>query len=472
MPDDLFPPHLQQLYARRSQLLERLSRSRQEWDLTDDSKRKMSLERDQAEAEQVLHALEQDICQQGLREVRQRKLKRSYDKALLLAQHLLLDQPDHGELQQEVVELEKLEQQEALADSYAARLLRIVDDRFKVIRPKVMAALRTDTGRRYQILVQQVDDLLAKQVTAAEFCEWWQETRTEGAVSDFIADEKQGVAERVRQGKVALFLGSGVSGLGAQESELANQLAQLAQYDGFTGSLSSIAEYYRLKFNLGMDKLLARMDEILPNDSQQATLYQTLSQVPARLVLISSAYDDLLEQAFTLAGKPFARLSAMIRKGNKHEVGHVQVEFSDGNAAAGVYTSEQVSTLEKTLADYSIIYKMRGTCRSNGNVREALTVTESDYFSFAQNTAAILPNYLVAQLGDLGFLFVGYRPRHWEDRLLATVLLKRRRAPEPCFRLVQTGEEPLETVFWQRRSVQPYAMDVQELEQYLVGGMA
>ncbi|WGZ92435.1 MAG: SIR2 family protein [Candidatus Thiothrix putei] len=189
-------------------------------------------------------------------------------------------------------------------------------------------------------------------------------------------------------------------------------------------------------------------------------------------MLISSAYDDLLEQAFTLAGKPFARLSAMIRKGNKHEVGHVQVEFSDGNAAAGVYTSEQVSTLEKTLADYSIIYKMRGTCRSNGNAREALTVTESDYFSFAQNTAAILPNYLVAQLGDLGLLFVGYRPRHWEDRLLATVLLKRRQAPEPCFRLVQTGEEPLETVFWQRRSVQPYAMDVQELEQYLVGGVA
>ncbi|WGZ92434.1 MAG: hypothetical protein QJT81_11130 [Candidatus Thiothrix putei] len=101
-------------------------------------------------------------------------------------------------------------------------------------------------------------------------------------MSDFIADEKQGVAERVRQGKVALFLGSGVSGLGAQESELAAQLAQQAPYEAFTGSLSSIAEYYRLKFNLGMDKLLARMDEILPNDSQQATLYQTLSQVPAR----------------------------------------------------------------------------------------------------------------------------------------------------------------------------------------------
>lgn len=472
MPDDLFPPHLQQLYARRSQLLERLSRSRQEWDFTDDPKRKMSLERDQAEAEHALHALEQDICQQGLREVRQRKLKRSYDKALLLAQHLLLDQPDHRELQQEVVELEKLEQQEALADSYAARLLRIMDDGFKVIRPKVMAALRTDTGRRYRVLVQQVDDLLAKQVTAAEFCEWWQETRTTGTVADFMLDEKQGVAQRIRQGKVALFLGSGVSGAGAQESELATQLARQAPYANFIGSLSSIAEYYRLKPHLGLDKLLENMNAILPDDAEQATLYQALARIPARLVLVSSAYDDLLEQAFTLAGKPFARLSAIIRQGNKHEVGHVQVEFSDGNPAANVYSSEQVSTLEKVLADYSILYKMRGTCRRNGTARETIALTESDYFNFAQHTGVILPDYLVAQLGDLGLLFVGYRPRHWEDRLLATVLLKRRQAPEPCFRLVQTLEEELETVFWQRRSVQPYAMDVQELEQYLVGGVA
>ncbi|WGZ92433.1 MAG: hypothetical protein QJT81_11120 [Candidatus Thiothrix putei] len=149
MPDDLFPLYLQQLYARRSQLQEKLARSRQERDFTDDPKHQMRLERDQVETEHALYQLELDICQQGLREVRQRKLKRSYDKALLLAQHLLLDQPDHRELQQEVVELEKLEQQEALADSYAARLLRIVDERFKVIRHKVMAALRTDTGRRY-----------------------------------------------------------------------------------------------------------------------------------------------------------------------------------------------------------------------------------------------------------------------------------------------------------------------------------
>lgn len=469
MPDDLFPLHLQQLYERRSQLLEMLARSRQERDFTDDPKRQLSLEREQVEAEHALHQLEQDIFQQGLREVRQRKLKRSYEQALLLAKHLLLDQPDCGELQAEVVELEKLEQQMALADEYVARLLRIAEAGFKAIRPKVVAALRTEAGRRYNILVQQIDDLLAQQMTAAEFCEWWQETRSHGAVADFVADEKQGVAGRIRQGKVALFLGSGVAGAGAQETELAAQLARQAPYANFTGSLSSIAEYYRLKPHLGVDRLLENMNAILPDDAQQATLYQALARIPARLVLVSSAYDDLLEQAFIQQGKPFARLSAIIRKG-KHEVGKVQVEFSDANPAANVYGSEKVSTLERVLADYSILYKIRGTCRGNGTAREALALTESDYFNFAQHTGVILPDYLVAQLGDLGLLFVGYRPRHWEDRLLATVLLKRRQAPEPCFRLVQAEEEPLETVFWQRRGVQPYAMKVQELEQYLKGG--
>lgn len=55
------------------------------------------------------------------------------------------------------------------------------------------------------------------------------------------------------------------------------------------------------------------MNAILPDDAEQATLYQALARIPARLVLVSSAYDDLLEQAFTFVGKPFARLSAIIR---------------------------------------------------------------------------------------------------------------------------------------------------------------
>jgi hypothetical protein len=264
---------------------------------------------------------------------------------------------------------------------------------------------------------------------------------------------------------MVLFLGSDVLGGTAQETALAQQLAQLAKYGEFNGSLSAIAEYYRLKLNLGVDKLVDRMGDILPNDPQAVTFYQMLAAQPARLVLISAAYDDLLEQAFRQAGKPFVVLTSIVQQG-QYGVGHVQVSFSDNNPEAGIYTKEETSGLD--LKRYSIIYKIRGTCRTAQGENTPLTLTESDYFSFARYAETMIPNCLASPLLASALLFIGYRPRQWEDRLLVKALLKNREnAREPCFRLAMAGIEPLEDVFWHRRNVRECPMDMQALEGYL-----
>ncbi len=474
MSDELFPPPLQQLYAHRSQLLEMLARCQQQHDFEDNPKRAMQLEQDIADAQGKLAQVEAEICQQGLREARQLRLKQSYGKAALILWHLLAEGIACPELQQELVGVEALVQQQAQTPALITGLSRIQDKQFKSIRQAVASTLKkVDGSERHAQLVEQVGALLdsANALDVDDFVFWWENAADSHANDEACDNEKAGVAERIRAGNMVLFLGSGVAGDAAPEADLAQQLAQQAPYEAFAGSLSSIAEYYWLKPGLGTETLLNRMSGILAADAQAVTLYQQLAMLSTRLVLISAAYDDSLEQAFMATGKPFVSLTSIIQQG-KHGIGHVLVSFSDNNPDAGVYPKEGISGLK--LANYSIIYKIRGTCRARDGVafRNTIALTESDYFSFARHAEKIIPDYLAGQLLNRPLLFIGYRPRHWEDRLLASALLKKREfAGEPCYRLVTKGAEPMEDVFWDNNNVKRYDMDVRELERYLQGVM-
>lgn len=370
-----------------------------------------------------------------------------------------------AKLQQLDAETDAKMQREIQHTEWASCLIRIQDPAFKAIRTAVMNALRSETGRRHVLLTEQLSALIANPGAVDDFLFWWECRQSQPSEPAFSDEENREVAERIRAGKMVLFLGSDVLGGTAQETALAQQLAQLAKYGEFNGSLSAIAEYYRLKLNLGVDKLVDRMGNILPNDPQAVTFYQTLAAQPARLVLISAAYDDLLEQAFRQAGKPFVVLTSIVQQG-QYGVGHVQVSFSDNNPEAGIYTKEETSGLD--MKGYSIIYKIRGTCRTAQGENAPLTLTESDYFSFARYAETMIPNCLASPLLASALLFIGYRPRQWEDRLLVKALLKNREnAREPCFRLAMAGIEPLEDVFWHRRNVRECPMDMQALEGYL-----
>ena len=469
MSDDLYLQHLQSLEAGRSQLLEGLARLQQQRDLEENVKQQMQQEQAIAEIQLKLRQLNEEIVQHGLREARKYRLKQSYSKALHILRYVAVDNSDHPEMCKALAELEVLEQQSSKVSGLVTKLSCTQNAKLREIRRDVADALKqVDDSNRYRELSAKVAQMDG-QASIEDFLFWWEfEYPMSGnATADFSDEAKIGVAERIRAGNMVLFLGSGVSGMAAQETELANQLAQQAKYADFAGSLSSIAEYYRLKLDSGVDKLLKKMNAILPDDAQAVTFYQILATIPARLVLISAAYDDLLEQAFAQAGKPFVTLTSIIQK-DKHEVGHVQVSFSDDNPEAGVYPKERTSELK--LENYSIIYKIRGTCRTGHDDATTLTLTESDYFSFARHAETMIPDCLASPLRNV-LLFIGYHPRQWEDRLLVKALLKKREnARESCFRLVMPNVEPLEDEFWKRRNVQKYPMDVRELERYLQRG--
>lgn len=476
MSSDLFPPHLhlQAIEERRHQLLEMMSRCQQEHMFASNPKEQMRLERDIAEADTKLRLLELDITQQGLAEVRKCRSKQAYALALQMVNYLLADFPQHPELQVEQTLLQDLERQAIRIPTLITGLSRTQDEQIKAVRIAVATALKKpENSQRYRELVEQVECLLNKSISSSDFLFWWEAVFNNTDTTTHGADkEKLGIAQRIRTGSMVLFLGSGVAGNHAQESALAAQLAEQANYTPPSPpSLSAVAEYYRMKLDLGVARLLQNLQAILPQDAQQVGLYQQLAAVSARLILVSAAYDDLLEQAFMAASKPFVSLTSIIQQGQA-SVGQVVVSFSDDNTQAGVYPKEAISGLD--LGRYSVIYKIKGSCRvtQKQTVRtDTLALSENDYFNFARHADKLMPDYLANEFNDKGFLFVGYHPRHWEDRLLASAVLKRRGfANEPCYRLAATGLEPLEEAFWQRSNVTQYAMNLPELEQYLQQG--
>lgn len=476
MSNDLFSSSLQQQYARLRQQQAILVRIQQELDFVDDPKRQMKLEHDQDELKAKQAELEQEICQQGLREARQLALKQAYARATLILKHILADGFACSELAAELYTLQQLEQQQGQVRTLLLGVSRIQQQNFKDIRKDVTDALKqVDNSAYHAELLSQIRLMLDSDnaFNVDDFVFWWENLPERTAEINAAGNEKNRAAERIRTGSMVLFLGSGVGEGALQEAELTQQLAHEAQYDAFAGSLSSIAEYYRLKFNLGTDALLNSMNALFSADATSVALFRQLAEIPARLILISAAYDDRLEQAFLATGKPFVSLTSIIPQ-DRNDIGHVLVSFSDNNPDAGVYSKENVSSLK--LDDYSVIYKIRGTCRVRAGAvlrRDTIALTESDYFRFARHAEKIIPDYLAGQLRGRALLFIGYRPRHWEERLLASAVLQKRGFIEdPCFRLAARGEDPLEKVFWQNNHVTPYDMDVQELEQYLQGGMA
>lgn len=284
------------------------------------------------------------------------------------------------------------------------------------------------------------------------------------------------LARTILAGDIVLFLGSDIPHLYDDhcwgERELAHKLATAIDYKNFEGNLSSIAELYQLRLEYGQKSLITTLNESLPHNPKPFALYNSLAQTPQHLILISSAYDNLLEQSFRLAGKPFVELSSILQRTKDYDVGHVVVNFSNEEDGEIIYPQEELSKLN-LLDKYSIIYKMRGTCTLPDKRRsartDALTLSETNYFTFAENASKIIPDFLTGHLNERAFLFMGFTPRNWEDRLLARVLLeKRRHSNHPCYTLGEP-DDPLQLAYWKKQKVEFSNIDFKELDAHLQG---
>ncbi|MBU0655910.1 MAG: SIR2 family protein [Gammaproteobacteria bacterium] len=461
-------------------LYSKLTQMQQDYDIETRSEEKFRLNVKLEETRQALTEAEKDYrttkvasLQAELVTLRRNK---AYQEALDVARQIQQTSPAEPRIQDEINELQaRLEQgqqaQQTLAQltAHFAQLAPIINDLANVLNPRNEHELLPTINTMAQ-------NFLAGTLDATAFI-----TICRSLLSNPASDARASsahqytkLAERIRKGQTVLFLGSSIPRLydsaSGDEGELANRLAEEIHYQNFKGGLSSIAEYYQLLPEYGRTSLLENLYKSLPHQ-RPPNLYDSLARIPTSLVLISSAYDNLLENAFRAAGKPFVEMASIINPSEDYKLGYVVVKYSDNAQPECLCPQEELSKLD-LLAKYSILYKIRGTCDENhvngsSAWRDALTLSESNYFTFAENASKIIPDYLTRQFRDRGFLFIGFTPSRWEDRLLArALLLKRRNHAEPCYTIGKSGD-PLQTAFWENQNVRQYEMEFAELDKHL-----
>jgi len=480
MPDD---PHLQKLHdlaTRQATLAEKLARMQGQRDLETRVEEQMRSEQLITETQEALYRVETELLtlQQSslIAEATQLKRNGAYKQALNCWQQIQFAYPGNSLAAQEISALETLQTNQTKAVNAVKRLAFRMKDIKPIFKELATTLNQPDSSIEYGAILEQTEAFLDGELDASDFLDWYSVTKPNASGHGVNIEA---LALRVHRGEVVLFLGSDVASAYCdephEERALVGQLAKQIGYAHFDGTLSSIAEYYQLRPDLGLASLLDNLRKSLPDAARVINLYQVLAKINAPLILISSGYDNLLASTFQAAGKQFVELASIINRTEDYDIGHVVVSYSDHSQPTRVCPEEELSRLRLLESGYSIIYKIRGTCGAKNNgqddlQRDAMTLLESHYFKFARYSDRIIPDYLARKFRNRGFLFIGYRPKEWEDRLLVTALLeKRRNAQEPCYvigNVLQAGEQPslLESAFWERSEVKQYHFDFRELD--------
>lgn len=439
-------------------------------------------ERKASELEKLLAYLDQRLGLDQLNPLIKAALKakhnEAYPEAMQMWQRVLALAPQHARAQNELEELSNIIQQRQQAQAYLLQLVPRMTEISAIFIE--LARVLSEAGKHpySQTLLEATQAFLAKQWTAADYIQFCQTLLMQNKLASNYTNPTNYAAfvQRVVRGEIVLFIGSDLhqSHLIRDERTLALELANQIGFNNFNGGFSTIAEYFRLNKDYGEGHILTALREYLIDTQSEVYLFHLLAKIHEPLILISSAYDDVLECSFDKAGKRYIELTSLVNRYDQYDIGHLVVRYSD-RAKPEIYRpiEEEISRFRWYEEGYSLIFKIRGTCSSSKAEheyqRESLTVTESDYFTFARYAEKMIPSYLAKHFKHKGFLFLGFSPKSWEERLLVNALLERRKnvyPKDPAY-TVSTCQDPLEAAYWLGQQVQQHDMDLRKLAEYL-----
>lgn len=262
------------------------------------------------------------------------------------------------------------------------------------------------------------------------------------------------IADALADGEVIPFLGSGASrAIGSTETwspehgdrfptseELAEFLAKKANYPregevapratvdrnagqtptdkAWVPELRKAAQYVTLR--APRTRLEKYLDEIFTADHKPGPLHHYLAgiETPASrpFIVITTNYDDLLEQAFDEAGKPYA----LIVHTTDHRLGEqLLLKLPDHE-----FETRKANRISRAPENAAVIYKMHGSVRRDGNQSGQYVITDDDYVDFLARMTrwSVIPALLNEPLKNRSFLFLGYGLEDWNLRVLLSQL--------------------------------------------------
>ena len=182
------------------------------------------------------------------------------------------------------------------------------------------------------------------------------------------------ILDELRLGKAIPFLGAGASRVGFKEggpsflpsgSELASMLADYANFPSSDkaerSDLSKVSSYLVDGTNRGA--LRRKLHTVFTDSRVHSTpLHRLLAAVANKLMIVTTNYDTLLEQAFTEAGKPY---DVVVYSAGNQEIGNGVLWWAHGANEPRKAKSNEIDPEE--LGNTNVIYKMHGSVRSGAD---------------------------------------------------------------------------------------------------------
>ena len=293
----------------------------------------------------------------------------------------------------------------------------------------------------------------------------------------------------LKDGLVVPFLGAGASSIGRAKGshwdpqrplflprggELSAHLAEESSFPSAAEvdrkDLAKVSAFY--EYTMSRPRLRQRLRSLLHHEYAPGDLHLFLAQVPVHLIIVTTNYDRLIEDAFTNAGKAF---DLVIYPTDPEEYSNAVLVKTHGSSE---FQWEAPQRLNLDLGQSSVIFKMHGNIDVHSEKQDSFVITEDDYIQFLTRMAnqAAVPAWFIEQFRNRSFLFLGYGLQDWNLRVVLNSLSeagKKGGRGELTSWAIQYRPNPLEQSLWQNRKIFIYDQPLEEFteEMWKISGL-
>jgi hypothetical protein len=274
-------------------------------------------------------------------------------------------------------------------------------------------------------------------------------------------------------GKVVPLLGAGVNSCGRPPdlewdgvgrflpsgTELAGYLAATFGYPPENArDLVRVSQYAVVMEGLG--PLYEQLHELFVSPYEPNEVHAFLARLSVAMrergggqyqLIVTTNYDDSLEQAFDQAGEEYDLVSYIADGEHRGKFLHRE---PDGEAVVVERPNEYQGL---SLTERSVILKIHGAVdRKAGDWEsDSYVITEDHYIDYLTRTdiSGLVPVKLASKLRRSHFLFLGYSMRDWNLRVILHRIWGQQKLNYNSW-AIQDDPEPIEREFWQLRGVE------------------
>jgi hypothetical protein len=275
--------------------------------------------------------------------------------------------------------------------------------------------------------------------------------------------------DSLRLRKVIPFLGAAASRVGYTAGNTGflpsgMELAEiLATAGGFPWKekkdltdLAMVSSYY-VDVSPDRDILRSKLRSIFSADAYKCNaLHQLLAKVADGIMIVTTNYDTLIEQAFRDAKKPY---DLYAYPADNAEYKNALLWWQHGRSEPEKLKPNDLDV--EQLEGRNVIYKIHGSVRAESEKWDGFVITEEDYIDFLSRmnsrTNTAVPPAFKTYFSERSFLFLGYGLKDWNLRvLLKQIGLKKRSSA------ILYSPSEIEEKMWFKRNVQIYNLTLEE----------